>query len=276
MLSNQGTKIKTLTVNHQDQFSFPSIEDTNTSVFIGWATRPNGTLSNVKYYPGDAITVSSDKKVYAVYFEKSRLTRPGSLPRLSSKYGQVIIVGDSRANRTYLRLKALNYFDKNTNVKFIFKEGAGLRWFYSEGGITRLRELVSSGKSQKPTAVVMMLGVNQLNENQNYYSVYTSLANELSAKNCKLFLTTINPISSYQIQKVRGNTVEDRDLLKRNENLKRIPGYTVIDTRKYLLQNGYIFDRGIPSDTGVDDGLHYDTTTYLRIFTYVMNAVNRS
>ena len=48
--------------------------------------------------------------------------------------------------------------------------------------------------------------------------------------------------------------------------------YTYIDAYSFLLQNGYSTDiGGAGSDYGVDDGLHYTTKTYKRIFKYCLD-----
>ena len=52
------------------------------------------------------------------------------------------------------------------------------------------------------------------------------------------------------------------------------PLYTYIDTYSYLMKTGYGTDRNREGwDEGIDDGLHYTTKTYKRIYKYCLNMI---
>lgn len=58
-----------------------------------------------------------------------------------------------------------------------------------------------------------------------------------------------------------------------NETMKNTLGntYTYIDTYSELIKKGFGFN-----NKGIDDGLHYHSTTYKRIYNYAVRAVNRA
>ncbi|MDO4647098.1 MAG: Ig-like domain-containing protein [Eubacteriales bacterium] len=264
--------LKNYRVTYGKTFTFPSYADHTDETFIGWSTRPNAALSQVNYYAGQKITAKRNMKLYGVFYKNSALKMP-ALPSLSSSYGKIVIVGDSRMYRTYLRLRQQGYFNKNKNVVFVAGEGEGLPWFENTAQNQVMKHLSSTGK---PTAVVLALGVNRIQCQDDYYTAYQKFATKVKGKKCRLFVTSVNPYNNSQIKKVGGYQRPEEYLYTRNSVLHSLPSYKYIDTCAYLRKNGYVHDSGFHYDTGSSDGVHYSGTTYMHIFAYIMNYVNRS
>ncbi len=276
LYDDYGRQLKSVIT--QKNFEVPVEKDEPTRTFVGWSTFRTHDIKKVSYYPGDVVVLKSAKtNLYAVYCENSSVTRPNSLPSLSKKYSKLIIVGDSRANRTNLRLQHLDYFKDNSNVEIIGMEGEGLQWF-DETGRKLIIQKIRQNQSKKPVAVVMMLGVNHLVKPDDYYTSYTKFVKDTADMNVSLFTATINPYNQIMVEATGGMPRYYKIYQQRNKMLKSVKGMKVIDTCKYLQRTGYVFDQALSdfNNSGIDDGLHYSTNTYLRIFKYVVDSVNNS
>ena len=96
-----------------------------------------------------------------------------------------------------------------------------------------------------------------------------SLASTLKKKNCKLFYMSVNPGNSKMMENT-GHVVRSEAAVRQFNSTIRsqlAPDYTFIDTYSWLLKNGYGTNAsGSGVDNSVDDGLHYTTKTYKRIY----------
>lgn len=250
--------------------------------FLGWSNKPWQT-TNPLYEAEEKIQVKGTMDLYATVFAHAREEdiSADELPQINpAKFKQVIFVGDSRTAYMKNTLEAQAGGDVLKNVKFVCEVGKGLEWFRTTG-YGKLYNLIKDGTTsilEKPTAVVFNLGINDLNNCSAYITYLNSMAPLFRSKGCKLYYMSVNPINR-EMLKVNGK--KDRSEAEvRSFNARIQSGlggnYTFIDTYSYLKAGGYGFDSGDGSigSGGVDDGLHYTSKTYKRIYKYAMNAVH--
>lgn len=280
---NNGTVYRTLAVSQGDSFILPSLANEAGYTFMGWSESPNQAV-NPKYEVGESIKITGPTDLYAVVF--NRVSEPEinadnlAQPDLR-KYKQVIFVGDSRTNRMALTLERQFNSSITQGVTFISREGEGYNWLKSQG-YSALMSAVGEGSTSilsKPTAVIFNLGINDLWNTTNYVNYMNSLAVELKAKGCKLFYMSVNPINSTMITASGHTSRSEANVRKFNDairlNLCTSGQYTYIDTYNMLMESGYGTDAGKGVDGNKDDGLHYTTKTYKRIYNYCLNEVSR-
>lgn len=284
LCKNNGTVYKTLNVGKGNYLSLPSVESASGYTFMGWSTQPGQSVMKTGsgyYEAGEKILINGDTKLYAVVFNRSTETNLTETDMLeanswSLKYKQVIFVGDSRTERMKETLNKQFAAGSTVtrNVQYVAKTGMGLNWLKSDG-YNALMEIVNQNSSlQKPTAVIFNLGINDLASLPEYLSYMKELAGTLKAKNCKLFYMSVNPVNSKMNEKTNHTVRQEADVRQFNSYIKSNLGqdYTFIDTYSWLMQTGYSTDANAYGvDTGVDDGLHYGTRTYKRIYHYCLD-----
>ena len=153
--------------------------------------------------------------------------------------------------------------------------GKGLSWF-RDTGYAQLIEEIDKTEGSKPIAVIFNLGVNDLGNAGNYVSYMTNIASTLKSKNCKLFYMSVNPINSIMITKAgRGARTEAQ---VREFNSKISSGlslyYKYIDMYSVLMKKGYGTNARYDGVDDGDDGLHYTTKTFKRIYYYCITYLN--
>lgn len=266
-------------------YTLPGVRNKAGYTMMGWSTKPYQTV-NAEFEVGETITVNEKTDLYAVVFnrdtEKDISAYEVSQPDLR-KYKQVIFVGDSRTNRMNKTLQ--NQFGSGTTqgVTFISREGGGLTWLQSEGYLALTAALGNSSGSilEKPTAVIFNLGVNDLGNLSKYITYMNNLANELKTKGCKLFYMSVNPVNNKMIEASGKPSRKEQNLRSFNAgiraNLCSNGTFTYIDTYSYLMQTGFgTCASPLGDDAGYpDDGLHYTTKTYKRIYDYCLRAIAR-
>ena len=164
------------------------------------------------------------------------------------------------------------------DIDFVCQEGQGLSWLKETGMNSILSKAQAYYSVQRPTAVIFNLGVNDPGQMYNYVTYLKQIAGELQEKNCKLFFMSVNPVNSKVIQ-VRGfNKLRTEEVVRKFNTVVSagLNGtYTYIDTYSYLLNTGFGTNRGAGgADVTVDDGLHYTTKTYKRIFKYCLDYLS--
>ena len=96
----------------------------------------------------------------------------------------------------------------------------------------------------------------------------------VNGKNCKLFFMSVNPVN-YATRNLYGKAARREETVRYfNSTVSSgLSGtYTYIDAYSYLMANGFGMDNGGSGvDMGKDDGLHYTTKTYKRIFKYCLD-----
>ena len=88
---------------------------------------------------------------------------------------------------------------------------------------------------------------------------------------------SVNPVNSKTIEYLGRNAIRKEEVIRKfNSVLKSGLGstYGYIDTYSYLLENGYGTNLGGGGqDVATDDGLHYTTKTYKRIFKFCLDLL---
>lgn len=279
LYKNDGTLYKTIQVAKGEYFTLPAVQSKIPYTMMGWSSSM-GKATNPEYEVGESLRVISDRKFYAVVFNRNNEPdyEPAVLPSLiTSRYQKVIFVGDSRIHRMSLTLSGAGIH--SDRVSFVFKEGEGFAWFKSEGYAKLLQEIGSN--EGRPTAVIFNLGINDLSNSENYITYFQSIAKELTARGCKLFYMSVNPINSANL-KAAGRGERKEESVRTFNSMIRFglcsgngASYTYIDMYSYLIRNGYGTDGSATgTDSGVDDGLHYTEKTYKRIYKNCIDFLN--
>lgn len=228
--------------------TLPAIRNQTGYTFLGWSTKPDIQVNN--------------------------------LAAQLSEYSGIIFVGDSR---TYFMQKTLlREYGKDAvaKVSFVCKTGEGLSWFETAGERVMRSEIARlQSDSDKPVAVIFNLGVNDLSSHNSgngvdykgeanaYLARMNTLAEELES-DCRLFYMSVNPVNT-----AMKPTRKEAQLRYFNDRLQSRLNkrFQWIDTYKYLMKNGYSTYNEFKGN--IDDGVHYSTCTYKRIYKYCMNAI---
>lgn len=228
------------------------------------------------------IQVRKKTHLYAVMYnwQQEPDIQVNTLAAQLSEYSGIIFVGDSR---TYFMQKTLlQEYGKDAvaKVSFVCKTGEGLSWFETAGERVMRSEIARlQSDSDKPVAVIFNLGVNDLSSHNSgngvdykgeanaYLARMNTLAEELES-DCRLFYMSVNPVNT-----AMKPTRKEAQLRYFNDRLQSRLNkrFQWIDTYKYLMKNGYSTYNEFKGN--IDDGVHYSTRTYKRIYKYCMNAI---
>ena len=277
--NNAGKKYGSYRIKYGSSVRMPGITNPYGYTFLGWSTA-RWRQTNPQYQVGEEVVFSNHVNLYPVLFRKANevnLTQNQVAKLNTKKYTRLIFVGDSRTNhmKNTIAIQFGSSFDKN--VSYVEKRGGMLSWFQETGYANLIRNLKKNGggTAQRPVAVVFNLGVNDPANLYSYISFMKKIAPELKSYNCRLFFMSLNPINMKMIQ---AYGMVDRHRAESyirffNETMKNTLGntYTYIDTYSELIRKGFGFN-----NKGIDDGLHYHSTTYKRIYNYAVRAVNRA
>ncbi len=159
----------------------------------------------------------------------------------SVKAGKVIFVGDSRT-------VGMGQAVGSNNDIWSCKSSVGLNWMKSTG-IPNVNSQITSG-----SAVVILMGVNDLYQINNYIEYMNSLASTVNGRGGKLYFVSVNPTSK---SKDYLNTDIDSFNAKMRQGMSSSIKY--IDTNSYLKANGF----------SSEDGLHYSANTYKSIYNMI-------
>lgn len=140
----------------------------------------------------------------------------------------------------------------NGEASWICKTAMGLSWLQDSAGP------LIDGMDLNGYAVVLNLGVNDLGNASGYAAYLQEKVPQWREKGAAVYYMSVNPVSA-------GASVTNDEIAAFNqtvyENLP--PGTGWIDTMNYLLEDGFT----------APDGLHYDSTTYQKIYQYAMEAI---
>lgn len=277
LYKESGDFYRSTTMAKGSVYTLPCVRNAAGYTFMGWSDKPKQSV-NPQYEPEMEITVEEDMDLYAVVFRKSdEPDLPADkLPQWNNyKYKRVVFVGDSRT--AYMENALKNAGARTEGIEFISKVGGGLDWFKTVA-YPKLYSIVKNETASilaKPTAVVINLGINDL-ENQNGYVLYmNSIAKELKKHNCELFFMSLNPVNRSMLKEAGKKDRSEAKVRLFNNALRSALGaqYSYIDTYSKLKKEGYGFDSSSTGMGGNDDGLHYTAKTYKRIFTYCMKTL---
>ena len=277
LYKESGDFYRSTTMAKGSVYTLPCVRNAAGYTFMGWSDKPKQSV-NPQYEPEMEITVEEDMDLYAAVFRKSdEPDLPADkLPQWNNyKYKRVVFVGDSRT--AYMENVLKNAGARTEGIEFISKVGGRLDWFKTVA-YPKLYSIVKNETASilaKPTAVVINLGINDL-ENQNGYVLYmNSIAKELKKHNCELFFMSLNPVNRSMLKEAGKKDRSEAKVRLFNNALRSALGaqYSYIDTYSKLKKEGYGFDSSSTGTGGNDDGLHYTAKTYKRIFTYCMKTL---
>ena len=223
----------------------------------------NQSYNNVKYYE---IKNNDNSKAIKVYDSPSKYQ--GGVPKSSSdstsknKSGnsKVVFIGDSRTVQMYAYLNnnwsGANYSSGGVhevgNDIYVAEGAQGLSWM-KKTGIPAAQKYFTAN-----TAIVILMGVNDLYNSDNYISYINSNASKWKSNSSSLYYVSVNPCNgSYSglNSKIQSFNSKVKSGISKNA--------TWIDTYSYLTSNGF----------KTTDGLHYDTDTYSKIYNYIKSKV---
>ena len=275
---NNGDIYSRISVQKGGTCKLPGVKNASGYTFMGWSTKPMQSVSP-EYEPEETITVNSTIDLYAVVFNRSTETELSAddLPQVNFyKYRRVVFVGDSRTEYMQNVLTAL---DKNviSNTEFICEAGKGLSWMRSTG-YSKLYKLVENDSNSilgRKTAVIFNLGVNDMQNYKEYVAYYNMIAPILEKHGCELYFMSVNPINRKMLPNANRADRSEAKLRSFNEYLRTnlVSTYNYIDMYSYLKQTGYSFAKDSNGVSTVDDGLHYTTTTYKRIYAQCLKSL---
>lgn len=152
---------------------------------------------------------------------------------------KVIFIGDSR---TVGMRNTVNSSDL-----WSCKESIGLDWM-KQTGVPQIESYIIQG-----SAIVILMGVNDLYNVDNYVSYINGKKNDWINKGAKVYFVSVLPTSgSYE------QLNSEIDLF--NNKIK-----TSLDSVKFIDTNSYLKSTGFETI----DGLHYDNATYQKIYNHV-------
>ena len=251
---------------------FPAVDSKNSNMVLGWSrTRGKHTLSASDYKAGARIP-SKNGRYYMVLF-KSSMDRAPSVITRPAKFDRVYMIGDSRTVDTKRALRS----SRPSNVRFIAKGKQGLDWFKHEGYPRLLRSVARRSRSERK-AVIINLGVNDLNNSKAYVTYMRKVSAALKKYNCRMYYLSVNPVNSAMIADSEDRPRTEAQVSAFNKVIyqKLCSGknrsFTYINTCSDLQKKGWSSNR---HNAGIHDGLHYSDQTYLRIFNYCMKYLNR-
>ena len=259
----------------------PALRNTAKWAMLGYADEPM-QMSNPKYLAGDMFRLYEDTDYYVVASRRSSESNltAGEVDRnlqlAKQKFDHIIFVGDSRTFRMEQALKAQFGMKALEDVSFIYQSAQGLEWLRTQGYAQLMQSIQEwNAAGARRTAVIFNLGINDLSNINNYISYMNSVAPSLKAQNCSLYYMSLNPINSKVLNQLGAKTPRtEADVRNFNYRLKtELPSYQYMDTYSFLVNNGFYYDAGVGSDNGMDDGLHYSTRTYKRIYDFALNHI---
>lgn len=155
---------------------------------------------------------------------------------------QLIWIGDSRTVGMKNTLK--------TNDTWSCEVSKGFSWMKSTG-IPNIENKITSNSS-----IVILMGVNDLHNANNYVNYINSKATEWTNKGARVYFVSVNPTNGKHDNL---NSKIDYFNSTLNNNLSSSVKY--IDSNSYLQKEGF----------KTTDGLHYDKETYKKIYNYINN-----
>ena len=183
--------------------------------------------------------------------------RPGTG---NSSSNRVVFIGDSRTVQMYAYLNnswgGANYSSGGVHEVgsdvYVAEGAMGLNWLKSTG-IPAAKKYFGSG-----TAIVILMGVNDLSNADNYINYVNSNANSWKSNGSSLYYVSVNPCNgSYSNMNSQIQTFN----AKLKSGLSNSVGW--IDTYSQMSSSGF----------QTTDGLHYDKSTYQDIYNNIKSKV---
>ena len=224
----------------------------NNTTYIPINEKDKQTIINSSddYEPGDKRSTNDNSNGSS---KSSNKTSP-------SAANKVVFIGDSRTVQIYAYLtgdwNGANYSSGGVHVVgndvFVAQSGQGLSWMKSTG-IPAASPYFGSG-----TAIVILMGVNDAYNINNYISFLNSNVRNWTSNGSTVYYSAVTPCSG-SYNSLNSNIVSFNNQLSSN-----LPnGVHWIDTYNYLMSSGY----------NTTDGLHYDQNTSNKIYNYIKSNV---
>ena len=226
-----------------DSFEFTACWNTNTNVSVGGQ---GGYIDENSGNKSGSMLTDPDEYETGTQTNSGNITGTGNNTGSTTTSGttNLIFVGDSR---TVGMKQAVGGSDT-----WSCKSSMGLSWMKSTG-IPNIENKITNG-----SAVVVLMGVNDLYNVNNYISYMNSLVNTVTSKGGTLYFVSVNPTSK-SMDYLNSNI--DSFNTKMRQGLSSNIRY--IDTNSYLKANG--FSSG--------DGLHYYSDTSKQIYNYIKSRL---
>lgn len=254
--------------------TFPAVNLGSLNMCLGWS-KTLGKISNPEYLAGDKIP-SKVGKYYMVKFGPSDDRAPSYL-YTPEKHDKVFFVGDSRT----VQLRWALGSQRSSKVDFVAEGGQGLDWFKTTGyqQLHKKMEAVYKSNHQAKQAVVINLGINDLDHYREYISYMKKVSTMLRRDfNCDMYYMSLNPINSAVISASNfiPRTEQQVNLFNRSIRANLCTGnkrsFQYLDCWTGLQKYGWLSN---PYNQNKSDGLHYSKATYLRIYNFVIQSLNR-
>ena len=160
-----------------------------------------------------------------------------------------IFVGDSRT----VGMKAA----VNTNDIWSAEVGKNYQWMVSTG-VPNIENQITSG-----TALIFLMGVNDLGHVNDYANYFNSKANSWIAKGASVYFVSVNPVTDS-----KSKYAKNADIVKFNNTIKSKLNSNIgyIDTYSKIQAN-------LQTDK---EGLHYNNETYKNIYNIISNSIGSS
>lgn len=130
-------------------------------------------------------------------------------------------------------------------------------------GYSYLSTIDSDIRKSDADCVIIGFGVNDLSSIQNYIDYANALGRDMDVP---VFYLTVNPVEEKRAQG-NGYSIDSDYIEDFNELLtENAMHYRIINTYDYLIEDGF----------ATTDGLHYDKETYIKIYNYVMNEIEKN
>lgn len=156
-----------------------------------------------------------------------------------------LFVGDSRTVQLKMAVGS-------TDKAYVAKVGEGYNWFKNTA-LSEISETAGNG-----TVMVINFGVNDLGNASKYIKLVNSNIDAWIEAGITVYYAAVTPVGSSA--RVTNDQIESFNSRLKNEldpRIQWIDGYT------FLQQNGF----------NASDGLHYDKTTYMNLYSYYMSVM---
>ncbi len=160
---------------------------------------------------------------------------------------RIVFLGDSRT----VQLEQAVDYDRSFCF-FVAEVGMGYDWMRSTGAPE------ADGYVTDKTAVIINMGVNDLDNAERYAARVNDLAASWSQRGAKVWYMSVNPVGSKAAV-----TNEQINAFNSTMKEKLDPGIGWIDTNSMLMEQGFT----------ASDGLHYNTETYRKIYDFVQREL---
>ena len=180
----------------------------------------------------------------------------------SDSANNLVLIGDSRTVGMYNSVNnksetlKVNTTDSN-KVSWSAYGGMGYYWM-EKTGVPQIES-----KIVQDTAVVILMGVNDLGNVDKYIKYINNKATEWKSKGAKTYFVSVNPINETKARR-NGYTPTNAMINNFNTKLKSgISGVSYIDTYNYIKGD---------MASGTQDGVHYTKTVYKKIYNKIVSA----